>query len=252
MSVNESTPLIPSSGAFENPPSSFSGSSEQNITHPMSFFLAIVFGIAINLPLLVSDFVLLFILRDNEVVFIAWEVIVCVYKSIMLIMSICIFIHLTKRSEPNGHSKKLTANEYILIFSSAGSVALLTFGIIAGIQLRTVRGNLVLADCLIDIVAIYVQTVLIIHSERKKPRNEINTCCATEHLILLLAICNFVFWAIDSFIDFRYKKDLHIENKYFGEATWEKIRDILYPILIFYRFHASIDLYGFFCKFRHR
>ncbi|KAK3084138.1 hypothetical protein FSP39_008850 [Pinctada imbricata] len=246
------TPLL-FSGASNDPTSMNSSyASGSGSSHPVSFFLSIVFGIVLNLPLLVCDLVLNFILEDNSQVLTAWQSIVLLYKMVMLVMAIAIFVHLSKIAVPDGHSKKLAANEYILIFSAAGSVALLTFGIIAGIQTRNLKGDLALADSLVDIVTIYVQTVLVIHSERKRRRTDVSirTCCATEHLIILLSICNFVFWVTDSFIDFKYKKDLHIEECYFGKTTWNKVREILFPILIFYRFHVSIDLYGFFCKFR--
>ena len=251
--VSETTPLIlrHSCGVSED---SFTQqiNGQTRLVPPVSYFLTIFIILSMNLPITISDIVLAFVFKDNENAFFAYMTVDCVYKCVTLTISVLVIHRVYKETEYETPIRKLSANEYVLILAASASAGLCTFATISAIQTHTPTGHVLLAKNVAGIFSIYAQTTIIIYAVRKRrnAHSDGSSCWALNHMFVLLSVCNFMFWIIDTFIKLLFNTYNHAQLEVFGNNTWRSLTNMLYPLQIFYRFHASIDFYGLYCKFK--
>ncbi|XP_061197433.1 uncharacterized protein LOC133205611 [Saccostrea echinata] len=225
--------------------------------HPVSHFCSIVTGIVLNMSLIIGNIVFVYLTRTEKHESVglreAWFTFTLVYKLCMMILIYMIYYHITWNDTPfQVKPKKLSSGQYLLIFSTSGTVALCTIGIIVGTEEVPEKGGyLFIFENCVDIMGTYLQTVLIIHAEKLVVRSGEGSSFALDRLCLLLSVSNLSLWLIDSFIDVQYIAKFRTHNeKIIDTGTLENIVNILSPILIFYRFHVSLDWYNLHRKFK--
>lgn len=256
---DENALLLPHSSVPSN--TTYNSMNSQNHAlhvqiHPVSHFSSIVIGVILNMSLIIGNIVFLrlsSIDRDSLSLREAWFTFTMAYKLCLIIMIYMVYYHITWNDAPSYvKAKKLSSGQYLLIFSTSGTVALCTIGIIVGTQESPATdGYIFIVENCLDILGTYLQTVLIIHAEKLVVDVSGNSFFAVERLCLLLAVSNLSLWLTQSFIDVHYIAKFKIHNKYtIEEGTLENIVKILSPILIFYRFHVSLDWYNLHRKFK--
>ena len=219
--------------------------------HPFTHFSFIILVIVVNLSLLTGNVVFVFVLPSNASMFCTWISIDTFYKLLMIIAIMLIYYHIHLYGEPDTGNHHLKPGQYILLIATTGTIAVCVFGMIGGIQiLPLTRGYLYIIDNIIDIFIAFLQTVLLIHIERVHFDPSVSPGIPTDLLCIFLAICNIMYWIIDSFIDARYTESQHITGQIIDKDSWDDVQDLLAPMLIFYRFHAFLDWYIIYCKLR--
>lgn len=224
--------------------------------HPVFHFCSIVYGVFVNMMLIIGNIVFLHFVGKTGAsngLKNAWYSIVLTFKLSIMIKIYMIYYHITwSNSQTFVKPKKLSSGHYLLIFSTSGTVALCTIGIIVGIQdAPQTFGYLFIMENIVDIIGTYLQTVLIIHAEKLVVRATGNSMCAVERLCLLLSIGNLSLWLIQSFFDVHYVAKFRAQyQEIIDKPTLTNIDKILSPILTFYRFHVSIDWYNLHRKFK--
>uniref|UniRef100_K1Q184 Uncharacterized protein n=1 Tax=Magallana gigas TaxID=29159 RepID=K1Q184_MAGGI len=97
-------------------------------------------------------------------------------------------------------------------------------------------------------MALFAITTLIMHSTRVTIKETLDSVIAAEYVCLLLSVCNIVLWVGDSFNNMENsvtRLDAQDSN---NSKTNKVMKYVIFPILVFYRFHASIDLFGLFSR----
>lgn len=211
---------------------------------PISFFLAILFGLILNLPVIIST-VLTFFGIDSEGFGYFRDASMATYKLAMLIMVFILFFHLAKYGKSNNVKRKLSSTEYILVFANAGTIAVCTFDFI--VSLNNHR-YILMSEKILDIILTFLQTTLIMHSTRVTIKKTLDSFIAAEYVCLLLSVCNIVLWVGDSFNNME-NSVTSLQNSN-NSKTNKVMKYVIFPILVFYRFHASIDLFGLFSRMR--
>ncbi|KAK3084054.1 hypothetical protein FSP39_007392 [Pinctada imbricata] len=255
--VDERQPLLTGTGNGNAP------TAHASRRHPASFFASMLYGTSINIIMVVSTLVFVFAFENQERsrrdMYPVWRGILISYKFSMLIMVLIVFRIFAKYGEDDDSESNLTATEYILIFSSAGAAASYTFEFIGALQIpeseNTIKG-MILADSALDIITKYLQTILII-SFKDALLRRYSGCISLEYLYVLLAVSNFLLWCGNSFVNVNLSS-MNFPNEknggLFGHDS--KInsfnRYVLNPIIIFYDFHASMDLFEMYMKLRNR
>ena len=219
---------------------------------PVSYFLTMFIMLVMNMPVVISNIVLAFVFKGNDNAFFATTTVDCVYKCLTLAISTLLICRISKETECETPARKLSANEYVLILSAAASAGGCAFAIISGIQTYTLVGHVFLAKNVAGIFSIYAQTTIIIYSvrTRRKAHSEESSFWALNHMFVLLSVCNLILWILDTFIKVPFTTYDQVQLGIFGHKTWRSLKNVLSPLQIFYRFHASIDFYGLYCKFK--
>ena len=251
--VSERTPLVSrQSGGGSEESISPQMHGNNRIVPPVSYFLTMFVMLVMNMPVVISNIVLAFVFKDNDNAFFATITVDCVYKCLTLAISILLICRISKETECETPARKLSANEYVLILSAAASAGGCTFAIISGIQTYTLVGRVFLAKNVAGIFSIYAQTTIIIYSVRTRRKNhsEESPFWALNHMFVLLSVCNLILWILDTFIKVPFSTYDQVQLGIFGHKTWRSLKNVLSPLQIFYRFHASVDFYGLYCKFK--
>ncbi|XP_048775786.2 proton channel OtopLc-like [Ostrea edulis] len=210
---------------------------------PISFFLAILFGLILNLPVIISTVLVFFDAYQSAIYRGVRYSIMVVYKLSMLIMVFILFHHITKYGKPNNVKRKLSSTEYILVFANAGTIAVCTFDFIVSLNSAC---YILMTENIIDIILTFLQTTLIMHSTRITIKKTVDSVIAAEYVCLLLSVCNIVLWVGDSFNNMENRVCFTADDK--NTKTNKVMKYVVFPILVFYRFHASIDLFGLFSR----
>ncbi|XP_011435998.3 uncharacterized protein [Magallana gigas] len=213
---------------------------------PIPFFLAILFGLILNLPVVIST-VLGCLNYNSEGFGYFRDASMATYKLAMLIMVFILFFHLAKYGKSTNVKRKLSSTEYILVFANAGTIAVCTFEFIMSLNHHR---YILMSEKMLDIILTFLQTTLIMHSTRVTIKKTLDSFIAAEYVCLLLSICNIVLWVGDSFNNMENsvtRLDAQDSN---NSKTNKVMKYVIFPILVFYRFHASIDLFGLFSRMR--
>ena len=221
----------------------------------LSFYLIILFGIAVITPVFVALLILLSVRRHSPQMHFIWEILRCTFTTIHLLFLILTFRRTKQECNLPVASFKLKGKEYILILSSAGAVAYSTFALLSGVMCRSedpITKNvalIVIIENIVNIVAIYLQTVLIIYGGRCEQKAGTQTkLIGVQNVFVFLVITNMVSWFNNSFISNR----LEYSSLQYGfySSSWNIINETVFPFVIFYRFHSAMDMYEMYRKFR--
>ncbi|KAK3085094.1 hypothetical protein FSP39_024114 [Pinctada imbricata] len=231
--------------------------------HPFLFFAFITLGMFMNIIFIVNTLIFVFVFIDNEQtqleMFPTWMGILIAYKSVMLVMMFLVirmFVQ-TESGECSEVEQRLTVSEYLLIFCNAASAAsytLLILVVIHNYSLETVTTRLFLTRNCLDIVGKFIQTIIIVSFKHVAPRRT-SSYIPLRYLYFLLAVGNFLMWCGNSFAGFKLRNldaygfangGLFANNN--NLRTFNRF--VLTPIIIFYDFHASMDLFEMYTNSR--
>ena len=105
-------------------------------------------------------------------------------------------------------------------------------------------------EYIVNIVAIYPQTVLIMYgSIYKRITRTQRTLSGDGSVFVFLMVTNFVSWFNNSFISNHLEKG-SFQQKFYSGVYWKIINETIFPFVIFYRFHSSMDMYEIYKKCR--
>ena len=142
-------------------------------------------------------------------------------------------------------SLRFREKQYIMTASSSGAIAFAALCLLAG-ALHTpaeITAVTLMVRQTVEIFVIFLQTILIIHSEHVTLRH---SSPILESSLVLLAMINFTFWATESFVVASADDAspiLSIPTEFYGKSTWALVMETLFPFNIFYRFHSFLELY---------
>ena len=216
-----------------------------------SVYITIILAVVLSMPLLVGVIYAINVRENPKTMSLVLAAVRLVFVSVYFIAVIASYKLLETNCERNNKMKNLSGKEYISILCSGGAVGFLTFVLLAGFlqrdenYIQTVRISVV--ECVLNIVCIYLQTVLIIHSDQCE-KSSSNT--KLENLFAFLSVLNIVLWFMDSYASSHHIKTYRAEHAFYGTMYWSVIVEIVFPFTIFYRFHSSLDIYEKYCTFR--
>ena len=107
-----------------------------------------------------------------------------------------------------------------------------------------------MVDIIMNTIQVYTQSLFMLHSSKIKPPAERTSQVRDalylfKQIILYLATCNFFIWGLESFVELQKVASIFPFHKaYYGEAQWQIISHLAYPLMIFYRFNSCIYLIG--------
>lgn len=206
----------------------------QNESIAFSHILALIFGILINVPILVSTVVLTYVYNwENKTAILVLDI-----SESLSALCTCIIVFVCCRYLNVNcvyRTKPLTTREQILIFSSTGIMAYFTLGLLAGLSGFTFRKSTIVSR-IFGMLETFLQTLFFIKSARyemERSEQRVISCCG-----LMLAVTNLMYWLQDS-----YNRNIITKTRYLGYMDWNTVELTLVPLMIFYRFFSGISAY---------
>ena len=98
----------------------------------------------------------------------------------------------------------------------------------------------------LSIYQTYTQTSFMLHALKLKARdNERSTCEVVKACLTFLALSNLLLWVLYSFIKLKGLTQLYpVESTVYTAETWTTLSEIIFPIMVFYRFNSAIIMTG--------
>ena len=89
-------------------------------------------------------------------------------------------------------------------------------------------------------------------SDWKKDYHKLRSSARIGQWLIFLFILNVTLWVSDTFFGVQYivQRSYWISEYYWGERVWLFIHKLLYPLLIFYRFHSAVMIVSIWINFR--
>jgi hypothetical protein len=218
--------------------------------HPATYFLFVIFTTVVNIILTIVNIVFTKVSPESYPVFCTLVVTDSVFKLLLLGAIMIIYYRIHKFGQQQQNHGSLSSGQYLFLLTTTGTLGIDVLGIIGGIQFSDLKGYLYTMNNVFDVFLTIWQSILLIHIERivlTEPRGKL---IPSELLCLYLAISNFVYWAVDSFIDVTYAESYHVSGWIVSADQWENIQEMLAPMLIFYRFHTFLDWYVVYCRLK--
>ena len=225
---------------------------------PVSFYMIVLFSFLVITPVVVALMILISVRKTNLRMHFIWEIIRTIFTCIHLAFLVLAFRCLKKRcflpQNPSRMEKR--GIQYILLMSSAGAVAYSTFSIVSGMMCKCDKNIthplaiVITIEYIVNIVAIYLQTVLIMYGSTFKGITRTQrTSSGDGSVFVFLMVTNFVSWFNNSFISNHLEKG-SIQHEFYSGVYWKIINETIFPFVIFYRFHSSMDMYELFRKYQ--
>ena len=150
------------------------------------------------------------------------------------------------------HSIEL--NDVILMVCAFGLIMFIALRFLACLNLLSdqevgIYAWLLFVASIFNIWSIWLQTALIITSNDIARKQTFASGQAIMNAFLFLAIFNFGFWVMDSFIMTQLPKAHPVDVKYYGLDTWLNVNHILVPVIIFYRFESFLSFIKLISRF---
>ena len=240
--------------------SSFSAQRiESSSSRPISLYVTLVVGALITVPMLVVVFLVLYVNptddQGGEIYFDTWERLRIISEVILFIVLMITFYSVSDERSDNMLPKSFDCDEGILTFCACGAVGISCFGIYSGVvpvsPVWHKTALYIVVESALAVINVYLQTVLIIHSNRVIPSIGRPGCrIRRDNLFMLLHILNFAMWILLTLSSNQLKLLTPIQQHIFGQERWTIIAHIFVPLFLFYRFQSSMDFYNLFTKFR--
>jgi hypothetical protein len=212
----------------------------KNESIAFSHIMALMFGIVINTPILVSTVVLNYVYNwENKSAILALDI-----SESLSAFSTCILVVFCSRclNRNSVYTKRpLTTREKILMFSSTGIMAYFTLGLSAGLSGYTISKSTI-ASRIFGMLETFFQTLFLIRSGRYQTQRRgrsVISCCG-----LVLVVTNLMYWLQDS-----YNRNIITKTRYIHFMDWNTVELTLVPLMIFYRFFSGISAYTMYKKF---
>ena len=213
------------------------------------FYLFLSIGIFLMIPFITTSLILVTVDSQSKRLKFIYEILRNIYIFLSLILVCITLVKINRISIEIPESLRFREKQYIMTISTSGAIAFATLCLLAG-ALHTPKENYqymtastIVVGQAVEIVVIFLQTILIIHSEHVVLRR---SSLIIQNCLVLLAMINFTFWATDSFVIASADDPVPnswIPTEYYGESTWAFVMETIFPFDIFYRFHSFIELY---------
>ena len=136
----------------------------------------------------------------------------------------------------------------ILIFVTAGTVAYVTFGGIAGLMnAKDPYSFLLFVKKIIQTIFIITQTLLILGIKNTSFRSSPVQVkyFRVNRIFLCIFTVNTLRWLVDSVaMGHPTSNTLHVrQRQFYGHVYWRTIENTIFPINVFYRFLTAIEMY---------
>ncbi|XP_062566063.1 uncharacterized protein LOC134228424 [Saccostrea cucullata] len=214
-----------------------------------SFFLSIGSGIILSLPFAVAYFLLGF---NNHNMPDIYRIIRIPYDLMVLFLLCFGYRQFNVQFHENLRRQRAKPiNHPVLTFVTAGAIAYTTFGCIAGIMfLHQSSGRALLADKIIQAIGILFQTKLILHVQTFvfKDATVRVTFFKVHSIFLCVFVMNIIHWTLTTFGSRKPKDTMHLEVDFYGEDYLRVIMQMMFPIMLFYRFLTAIEMYELYKK----
>lgn len=103
--------------------------------------------------------------------------------------------------------------------------------------------NIVQLKTILEMLTMFLQTLLIRqswHMEKCIVSRKVQTI---KKLFGVLCLINLVLWLGFSVLFDEHLRTMVIESCFYGKPFWRGIRNAIFPLVVFYRFHASMHFY---------
>ena len=225
----------------------------------MSLYLSIIAGILTMVPYVTCCLILVKQNPEHLAFKFSFEVLRGIYICICFGLVCMTLLQFRQSNTEERTDQRLREKQYILVVSTSGAVTFAALCLFAAVFSDTSShtdhfkigaiATIYLSQS-IQISVIFLQTILIIHSEH------VVLMCRSRSLekkIVILGLLNFMFWVTDSFIIVSLDEDMvtgWIQTDFFTPQGWALIMETIFPFTIFYRFHSALEMYERFRHFR--
>ena len=222
-------------------------SSSEVLTRRTSTYLSLSSKVVISLPMLVMY--IYSSSSESNSTHLTWQIISTVYE--FQVLSLLLFGKWEfKRQFSETLNKETTSCGYrvILIFVTAGTVAYVTFGGIAGLMnAKDPYSFLLFVKKIIQTIFIITQTLLILGIKNTSFRSSPVQVkyFRVNRIFLCIFTVNTLRWLVDS-VAMGHPTDntLHVrQRQFYGHVYWRTIENTIFPINVFYRFLTAIEMY---------
>lgn len=218
--------------------------SAEILTRRTSAHAAIICGIMLSLPFFIS-FILTSFKTDNSADL--FRIISTIYE--VEVLALLVFGKWKFKSqffEKLIETTKSSRYHVILLCITSGAVSYEAFGAIAGLMKA---GNdlrfLLFFDKILQIVVIIIQTEIILHTKSITfRRRHLHVKYFTANRIFLcIFVMNILRWIVDSTVMKQKTNASFTQRQFYGEHYWDTIEHTLFPVNVFYRFLAAMEMY---------
>ena len=254
---DESTNLLPEA----THPSRTSSTSRRYFVITNTFYICILIGTVLSLPFVVSCVVILYSANITFRHYEAFIIILLIFYLEHLILILATFVQLRKFSQ--WRKIRITTQYknimFILLLAMTGAMTYSTFEILASIEGTTCQNasrglgmnssklrnflNIVQLKTILEMLTMFLQTLLIRqswHMEKCIVSRKVQTI---KKLFGVLCLINLVLWLGFSVLFDEHLRTMVIESCFYGKPFWRGIRNAIFPLVVFYRFHASMHFY---------
>ncbi|XP_052071584.1 uncharacterized protein LOC127709920 [Mytilus californianus] len=189
--------------------------------------------------------------NDHEqpfALYITQTVFFLIFKSLNYLAVIKCFYFLRRKGQQHVKSSTTSLNlsHYLILLSAFGTVIYFGLHLIASFVSRE---KLYLMGNIMNMMATFVQTILILQMKDYQKINDKTKISSISNMFLFLSITNLGLWVYATFIEahFIYKQFYAVQ--FYGYETMLMVKNIVLPMCIFYRFKcflAFLDLSGYF------
>lgn len=210
----------------------------------LTAYAAIICGIMLSLPFFIS-FILTSFKTDNSVDL--FRIISTIYE--VEVLALLLFGKWKFKSQFHEKLIETTkSSRYHVIFLciTSGAVSYEAFGAIAGFMKA---GNdlrcLLFFDKILQIVVIIIQTEIILHMKNITfRRRHVHVKYFTANrMFLCIFVMNILRWLVDSTVMKQKTNASFTQRQFYGEHYWDTIEHTLFPVNVFYRFLAAMEMY---------
>ncbi|XP_048746796.1 proton channel OtopLc-like [Ostrea edulis] len=233
--------------------------AHRRLTITNTFYICILFGTLLSLPLIVSSVVLSYSSTYSLRNYNAFLITLLLLYAGHFILILATFIQMNIYSQwRNIKSTTITKNKsFVLILTMAGALCYSAFKIMVPTRMpnpcnstlhgfvsfdsRTISTSLF--KTLFEILTMFLQTLLIRQSWQMEKCAVPGKKQTVKRLLGTLCLINLIQWLVFSLLLGSQGRAMIIETCFYGETLWNDIHDGLFPVTMFYRFHTSMHFY---------
>lgn len=219
-----------------------------------TFYFCVLVGTLLSLPFVVSTVVILYSEQPRFRHYEAFLTLLLIFYIEHFVLILATFVQVRKFSQ--WRDVRITTSSknksILLLMTLTGAIVYSTLEILAVIQVTTCStfGSLdykfriiVFMKTLFEMITMFLQTLLIRQSWHMEKCTTLNKIPTIKRLFGTLCLINLVLWLVFTVLYDGHTRTTVIEACFYGKGFWYQIRDGVFPITVFYRFHVSMHFY---------